>query len=214
MAYPTAVNEQITDAVTQTNVKVLGDQPAQAIGTLYQAVAQALGLAAENAVMAQQQINILTQATTAQGVNQIYTLDSIASNEAAHELSERANAAPSKIAETVAVAVAAPVQTATSVQQTVASADAALAATGLSSVEQGLQQIEKITVDHAGAWSRSVDEVMEAVAYSLAGLQQANFQANLDVVKVAAYASILRRLIECPEKLPDYQALIETIQAL
>ena len=45
MAFPTAVNSQITDAVTQTNVKVLGDAPAMAMGNLYQATAQALALA-------------------------------------------------------------------------------------------------------------------------------------------------------------------------
>jgi Killing trait len=36
MAFPTSVNDQITDAVTQTNVKVLGDAPAVGMGMLYQ----------------------------------------------------------------------------------------------------------------------------------------------------------------------------------
>ena len=49
MAYPTAVNNQITDSVTQANVKVLGDAPAMALSMLYQATAQALGNAAHNA---------------------------------------------------------------------------------------------------------------------------------------------------------------------
>ena len=57
MAFPTAVNSQITDAVTQTNVKVLGDAPAMAMGNLYQATAQALANAAHNATTAQQQGN-------------------------------------------------------------------------------------------------------------------------------------------------------------
>jgi len=65
MAYPTAVNNQITDAITQSNVKVLGDAPAVAIAGLYQAVAQALSLAAQNATNAQQQNNILAEAVTA-----------------------------------------------------------------------------------------------------------------------------------------------------
>ena len=39
MAYVTAVNAQITDAVTQTNVKVIGDAPAMAMGTIYQSLA-------------------------------------------------------------------------------------------------------------------------------------------------------------------------------
>ena len=50
MAFPTAVNDQITDAVTQSNVKVLGDAPAQAMSSLYQATAQAMANAAQNAV--------------------------------------------------------------------------------------------------------------------------------------------------------------------
>ena len=55
MAFPTAVNDQITDFVTQANTKVLGDAPAIAMGNLYQATAQALANAAHNATNAQQQ---------------------------------------------------------------------------------------------------------------------------------------------------------------
>ncbi|MFO1344134.1 MAG: RebB family R body protein [Burkholderiales bacterium] len=62
MAFPTAVNSQITDAVTQANVKVLGDAPAMAMGNLYQATAQALANAAHNATTSQQQGNVLAQA--------------------------------------------------------------------------------------------------------------------------------------------------------
>ena len=68
MAFPTAVNDQITDSVTQSNVKVLGDAPATAMGNLYQATAQALGNAAHNATTAQQQTNITAQAATTQCV--------------------------------------------------------------------------------------------------------------------------------------------------
>ncbi len=46
MAFPTSVNDQITDSVTQANTKVLGDAPAIAMGNLYQATAQALANAA------------------------------------------------------------------------------------------------------------------------------------------------------------------------
>lgn len=74
MAYPTSVNNQITDAVTQSNVTVLGEAPAMALGSLYQTMAHSLGLMFENAVNAQQQQNILAQAATTQGVMQIYAL--------------------------------------------------------------------------------------------------------------------------------------------
>jgi hypothetical protein len=72
MAFPTAVNSQITDSVTQSSVQVLGVAPAVAIGLLYQATAQALANAAHNATMAQQQMNITAQAATATGVALIY----------------------------------------------------------------------------------------------------------------------------------------------
>lgn len=71
MAFPTSVNSQITDAVTQANVKVLGDAPAMAMGSLYQALAQAAGLAAQNATANQQAANQLAQAVITRCVDSI-----------------------------------------------------------------------------------------------------------------------------------------------
>lgn len=75
MAFPTSVNSQITDSVTQANVKVLGDAPAVALGNLYQATAQALANAAHNASYAQNQTNVTAQAATTMGVATLYSLD-------------------------------------------------------------------------------------------------------------------------------------------
>jgi hypothetical protein len=75
MAFPTAVNDQITDSVTQSNVQVLGLSPAIALGNLYQATAQALANAAHNATMAQQQMYVTAQAATTAGVAMLYSLD-------------------------------------------------------------------------------------------------------------------------------------------
>jgi len=47
------VQSQITDAVTQTNVKVLGESPAGALGVSSQAMSHAMGLAMENATQTQ-----------------------------------------------------------------------------------------------------------------------------------------------------------------
>ncbi len=80
MAFPTAVNDQITDAITQSNVSVLGKSPAVALGSLYQSMAHATGLMFHNAVAAQQQQNIAAQAATTQGVMQIYSLDTVATS--------------------------------------------------------------------------------------------------------------------------------------
>jgi len=81
MAFPTSLNSQITDSVTQANVQVLGDAPAIAMGNVYQAVAQALVNAAHNATNAQQQNFTLAQAVTASCVQTL--LGSVATSEAA-----------------------------------------------------------------------------------------------------------------------------------
>jgi hypothetical protein len=75
MAFPTSVNDQITDSVTQANVEVLGLAPAIAMGNLYQATAQALANAAHNATTNQQQSNIVAQAATTMGVTTLYSID-------------------------------------------------------------------------------------------------------------------------------------------
>lgn len=64
MAFPTSVNDQITDSVTQSNVKVVAEAPAVAMGSLYQTTAQSLSMSYENAVSSQQQATIASQAVT------------------------------------------------------------------------------------------------------------------------------------------------------
>ena len=87
MALETSLNSQITDAVTQANVKVLADSPALSLSNLYQMVSQSLGLSAQNAVMSQQQSNIIHQASTTQGVNLIYAVDTAAVADASEKIS-------------------------------------------------------------------------------------------------------------------------------
>ena len=82
MAFPTAVNDQITDSVSQANTKVLGDAPAVAMGNLYQATAQALSNAAHNATNAQSQSFVTSQAATTMGVATLYALDTAATGAA------------------------------------------------------------------------------------------------------------------------------------
>jgi hypothetical protein len=75
MAEPTPPNGEVTDSISQVNVKVLGDAPAIAMGNLFQATAQALALAAHNATNSQQQAWITMQAATTQGVATLYAID-------------------------------------------------------------------------------------------------------------------------------------------
>ena len=86
MAFPTSVNNQITDSVTQANVKVVGDAPAIAMGNLYQATAQALANAAHNATIAQQQMNITAQPATTMGVALLYSLDTASTGVATKDI--------------------------------------------------------------------------------------------------------------------------------
>ncbi|MBK9036177.1 MAG: RebB family R body protein [Myxococcales bacterium] len=72
------VNSQITDAVTQTNVQILGSAPGSAMGNLLQATANALGNAAHNATAAGQNANTVLQAVTTQGVALMYGVDTAA----------------------------------------------------------------------------------------------------------------------------------------
>lgn len=76
------MNSQVTDAVTQANVKVLGDAPAVAMGNLFQATAQALANAAHNATTSQQQSNVTAQAATTQGVVTLFSLDTASTGKA------------------------------------------------------------------------------------------------------------------------------------
>jgi hypothetical protein len=75
MADDKAVNSQITDAVTQANVRVLADLPAKAAGQIFQLYANAVALGAMNAVLAQQQSASILQATTTQWVKLLFNID-------------------------------------------------------------------------------------------------------------------------------------------
>ncbi|AOZ50589.1 RebB family R body protein [Chromobacterium vaccinii] len=74
----TTVNPQITDAVTQTNVKVLAESPAMAMGSIFQTMAHSTGILFENAISSQQQQNTLAQSSTNMGVMQVYSMDTMA----------------------------------------------------------------------------------------------------------------------------------------
>ena len=64
MADNTPVNSQITDAVTQTNVKVLGEAPAQAMGMVYQTMAHSISLSMQNAMQTQGGLQQIGNAVT------------------------------------------------------------------------------------------------------------------------------------------------------
>ena len=67
----TKVNEKTIDEITQTNVEVLGNAPAMAMGSLYQTIGNSVAMAAANAVYAQQQANVTFQAASTVAVSKL-----------------------------------------------------------------------------------------------------------------------------------------------
>lgn len=78
MANDTPVNSQITDAVTQSNLTVLGNAPAQSMATAYQVLAQSVGVSMQNAVANQQNMNTIDSAIVSQGISLLFNLDAAA----------------------------------------------------------------------------------------------------------------------------------------
>jgi hypothetical protein len=64
MALPTPVNGQITDAVTQANITVLGNAPANTALGMLTAFAQSMAASGQNAVSAQAQLDLSSQLAT------------------------------------------------------------------------------------------------------------------------------------------------------
>ncbi|MGH1386895.1 RebB family R body protein [Kordia sp.] len=74
-SFPTAVNSQITDSVTQVNTKVLGDAPAVATGNLTEATSEALSNAAHNATTEEPNSALTAQAAITQSLETLYSID-------------------------------------------------------------------------------------------------------------------------------------------
>ena len=74
MADSTPVNSQISDAVTQTNVKVVAEAPAQAMAALYQVVSHSAGLSLQNAIHSQQALNQISSAVISKAVTMILSV--------------------------------------------------------------------------------------------------------------------------------------------
>lgn len=82
------IDPQITDAVTQANVKNLGDASAMAVSHLYQTMAHSGGMMFENQVNGQHQLNAAGQAAAVTGVSEFFTVDTAAQAAAAAKLNE------------------------------------------------------------------------------------------------------------------------------
>ncbi|WP_373085663.1 RebB family R body protein [Sneathiella sp.] len=86
MASESYVNSQITGAIAQTNLSVLGDAPAEAMGILYQQMAHTVGLALQNVIAQQQHSYSIHNAITIAASKQLLTTDPAAAAKASQDL--------------------------------------------------------------------------------------------------------------------------------
>jgi hypothetical protein len=89
MAFPTPVNSQITDAITQTSVGALANAPAMAMGLIYQSMAHSTSILFQNTVQAQQHAAIASQAATNMGVVHLYSAGTMSGASAAGKMARR-----------------------------------------------------------------------------------------------------------------------------
>ncbi len=103
MARITPVNSRITDAVTQSNISVLANAPAMAMGTIYQSSAHSIGILYANATAAQQQGAMCAQAATNMGVMQLYSGGSMGAVMATRRIAQQPAASGTNIATVLAI---------------------------------------------------------------------------------------------------------------
>ncbi|EKE67528.1 RebB family R body protein [Gallaecimonas xiamenensis] len=186
MSANTSVNTQITDTVSQSNVKVIADAPAVAVANIYQAMAHAIGLSFENAVNAQNQQAVVSQAATTQGVIQIYSLDTATSAEGVKEMLGTS-------ADRVQAASLGGVNT---------------------QIMDAIQQSLRAVVDSAGDVSFAVRSAAEAMQTTLNDISAANYRGALHTLQLAATATCLRLMLADPTQADAYAKVLEEVRSL
>lgn len=222
MAFPTAVNDQITDAVTQSNVKVIGEAPAFAMGSIYQTLAHSTGILFENSVAAQRQQNMLAQAVANQGVMQIYSLDTTAAAGATDKVAQTGVADNLTSLLTVLNAFrnqpmslkAAPMADASpSTEADATSADT----TGHEIVDQIRAAVtfsNEAVLGNAPAFIAGLHSAVDAMAHALETMNRVTHDNMVHILQEAALAAALAAMIREPEKSAEYEAVLQAIKRM
>lgn len=228
MAFPTAVNAQITDSTTKTNTKVLAESPAMAMGQIYQTLAQSTGLLIQNAVNAQQQMEAQSQAATVQGVILLYSVDT-ASNHVATVpiLSNGAELLAGKVAQLDALSAQPPLPVSSDAASVAtpgaspetANADGKPAQSALTqSVWEEVRTVIEFTnqavLGHAPAVIDGVRAAADAMAEAIHKINRAAHESRLNLLLDAAVAATLAQMVRDPGKSAEYDAVLEAIKRL
>jgi nitrogen fixation protein FixH len=226
MAFPTAVNDQITDAVTQSNVKVIGEAPAFAMGALYQSLAHSTGILFENAVAAQQQQNTLAQAATTQGIMQIYSLDTTAAAGATDKVAQTGVADNLSSLLTVLNAFKSPLAAAQAdtVQVEPAEGDAAVTAAESSpkdgydgiagAVKDAVRFANDTVLGNADAFNAALRQCTDSVVHAIERIQHAQEDALRRMLLDAAMAATLKAMLQAPQRAKEYEEVLQAIKRL
>lgn len=194
-ALPTAVNSQITDAITQANVQVLAESPAMAMGTIYQSLAHSTGILFQNAVSQQQQQYVAAQAATNQGIIHIYSVDTL-SDAASTARLVQAGAAQTDAAQTPHAA-----------------ARKAMAQIN-DQITDAVTFTNTANLTHAGDVAYGVRCATDALAASIERINHVTLKNLLETVKLAARAACLAGMVRDPDKASAYQDVLAAIDAL
>lgn len=218
----TGLSPQITDAVTQSHIKTPAATPALALGSLYQSVAHALGLAAEWIVNEQQQSGITGMAATTEAVMALIAKD-VPTQGAPRNDPPVVVQAPDPVASPDAMAATAAM--AQTIGQAAGSANGSHEIEALSlahapdttatrTIEQAIEWANKQVIEAAGPWSNAVGDVTKALAGAMRELQAVVKETNLAMVKQAAITAVLVRMIEAPDHLEQYQKILALIEGI
>lgn len=181
------VNAQITDAIQQPGITLA----ANPLENLYLATTQALAIAAQNAVSAQQQNAITMQAATTQGVEVLYnrtevnsTGDTLTPND---ELLEKFEKVKSQI-----------------------EAARENCRTALSSSNPD----EEGVAVHGGGYGQRVHEAVNSLSSSLDCLSEMQHRQALRTLEIAATAAALAALVKSPDQARHYENVLAIINHL
>lgn len=224
MAFPTAVNSQITDTVTQNNTKVVGESPAMAMSMIYQTIAHSTGILFENAVAAQQQMNTLAQAAANQGVMQIYSIDTAAAAGATDKVAQIGLADNLASLLTLLNALRGERVTAwpEAMQASAAEVDADSARgrreeeyAGLSDAVKDAVRFSNDTVlGHADSFNAALRQSTDSFVDALQRIQHAQEEALRRALLDAAMAAALKAMLQEPQRAKDYEEVLQAIKRM
>ncbi|WP_082723553.1 RebB family R body protein [Lysobacter capsici] len=209
-----AVNSQITDAVTQTNVKLVAQAPAIAIAQIYQSIAHATGVMVENAVSAQQQQCIINASAATQGAMTLFSQASAAFRPG--EPSADGTESGGGIASDAQTTVPAPKALEVHVQETASKLkQLATARSSVSSqILDAVDATQQYTLGAAGAFAYAHRVSIEAFVEGLEKVSAAEYRQQLQAVQIAATSICLDAMLKSPERAEEYAAVLEAIKQL